>query len=317
MTVKRVLLVLTVPLLPIALIAPSAQARAKPVEPPRAPVATGYGGAVSSVDPYATQVGIDVLKGGGNAVDAAVATAAALGVTEPYSAGIGGGGYFVYYDARTKRVLTIDGRETAPLAMGPNAFVENGTPIPFDQAVTSGLSVGVPGTLATWEEALHRWGTLDLRRAVHPAERVRQGGVLGGATVRQQTVDNASRFADFTSTRSLFLPGGQPPAVGSVFVNEDLAETYDRIGRDGIEPFYRGAIAHDLVAAAQQPPVAPGVTRNVRHGLITLDDLRDYDAMVKQPTRTGYRGLDVYSMAPPSSGGSTVGEALNILERFP
>ncbi len=106
-------------------------------------MAVGHGGAVSSVDPDAT-AGIEVLRKGGNAVDAAVATAAALGVTEPYSAGIGGGGYFVYYDARSRTVHTLDGRETAPLSAGSGLFLENGTPIPFADAVSSGLSVGTP-----------------------------------------------------------------------------------------------------------------------------------------------------------------------------
>ncbi|MEV7239244.1 gamma-glutamyltransferase, partial [Streptomyces sp. NPDC051020] len=116
--------------------------------PPKQAVATGSGGAVSSVNPYASQAGIEVLRRGGNAVDAAVATAAALGVVEPYSAGVGGGGYFVYYDAAKKKVHTVDGRETAPARMRSDSFVDpsTGKAIPFQEAVNSGLSVGVPGT---------------------------------------------------------------------------------------------------------------------------------------------------------------------------
>ncbi|MYT59896.1 gamma-glutamyltransferase, partial [Streptomyces sp. SID7834] len=139
-------------------------ASAPPVPPPKSPVAVGYGGAVSSVDADASAAGIEVLRKGGNAVDAAVATAAALGVTEPYSAGIGGGGYFVHYDARTGSVGTIDGRETAPRSADPSLFLEDGKPIPFNDAVTSGLGVGTPGTPATWEKALDAWGSKPLGR---------------------------------------------------------------------------------------------------------------------------------------------------------
>ncbi|HEY9379272.1 MAG TPA: gamma-glutamyltransferase [Jiangellaceae bacterium] len=293
----------------------AAPAEAAPKAPPKNPVAVGRGGAVSSVDPYATEIGLDVLRRGGNAVDAAVATAAALGVTEPYSAGIGGGGFFVYYDAKSGRVYTIDGRETAPELMEEDAFIgENGLPIPFAEAVTSGLSVGVPGTPATWELALDTWGSIDLRDALRPAARLADKGFVVDETFRQQTADNAARFADFTSTRELFLPGGAPPEVGSVLRNPDLARTYDLLGRRGTEFLYDGRLAEEIVATVMQPPVVPGSTRNVRPGLMRLPDLADYDALLRDPTLIDYRGLTVAGMAPPSSGGSTVGEALNILE---
>jgi gamma-glutamyltranspeptidase / glutathione hydrolase len=291
-----------------------APADAAPQAPSKDPVAIGRGGAVSSVDPYATEIGLNVLRRGGNAVDAAVATAAALGVTEPYSAGIGGGGFFVFYDARTHRVHTIDGRETAPALMEEDAFVENGVPIPFAEAVTSGLSVGVPGTPATWELALDRWGSIDLKDALRPAARLAHKGFVVDATFRQQTVDNAARFADFTSTRELYLPSGAPPEVGSVLRNPDLAHTYDLLGRRGTEFLYEGHLAEEIVATVTQPPVAPGSTRVVRPGLMRLPDLAEYDALFRDPTLIDYRGLTVAGMAPPSSGGSTVGEALNILE---
>jgi gamma-glutamyltranspeptidase/glutathione hydrolase len=296
----------------MVLVAPPAYAA--PPAPPKDEIAIGSGGAVSSVDPYATKIGLDVLERGGNAVDAAVATAAALGVTEPYSAGIGGGGFFVYYDSSSGDVHTIDGRETAPADMAVDSFLENGEPIPFAEAVTSGLSVGVPGTPATWELALDRWGSIKLKDALRPAAQLARKGFVVDQTFQQQTTDNSARFADFTSTRELFLPGGAPPAVGSVLRNPDLALTYTLLGSLGTDFLYEGQLGEEIVATVKQPPVVPGSTRNVRTGLMELPDLADYRALLRDPTLIDYRGLTVAGMAPPSSGGSTVGEALNILE---
>ena len=296
----------------IVLVAPPAGAA--PTAPTKDPIAVGRGGAVSSVDPYATEIGLRVLERGGNAVDAAVATAAALGVTEPYSAGIGGGGFFVYYDARSGKVRTIDGRETAPARMRADSFVENGQPIPFADAVTSGLSVGVPGTPATWELALDRWGSIDLQQALRPAARLANRGFVVDETFRQQTEANAERFAAFPSTRELFLPGGAPPAVGSVLRNRDLARTYTLLGQRGTDYLYDGQLGADVVATVRQPPVDSSSTRLVRPGLMRQSDLARYRALLRAPTLTDYRGLTLAGMAPPSSGGSTVGEALNILE---
>ncbi|MFJ6462493.1 gamma-glutamyltransferase [Streptomyces sp. NPDC091387] len=293
--------------------APSSSA--PPVSPPaKSPVAVGYGGAVSSVDADATAAGIEVLRKGGNAADAAVATAAALGVTEPYSAGLGGGGYFVHYDARTRTVQTIDGRETAPRSADSSLFMENGKPLAFADAVTSGLGVGTPGTPATWKSALDTWGSKSLRQVLKPAERLARDGFVVDSTFRSQTEGNQARFADFPATRKLFLPGGQLPVVGSVFKNPDLARTYDEVGRKGLDEIYRGKLAEDVVRTVRNPPVDPKSSRAVRPGDLTAKDLRSYRALPQAPTKTGYRGLDVYGMAPSSSGGTTVGEALNILE---
>jgi len=282
--------------------------------PPKVPTAVGYGGAVSTVDPDATRIGLEVLRSGGNAVDAAVAAAAALGVTEPYSAGIGGGGFFVYYDASTRRVQTIDGRETAPQAFTETVFTEGGVTIPFPEAMTSGLSVGVPGTPETWDTALDRWGTRSLRQSLRPASRLARRGFVVDTTFREQTQANEARFRDFPASRRLFLPRGALPVVGSRFRNPDLARTYDEIGARGVRTFYTGPIARDVVRTAQRPPVDPAATRPVRPGLMTRADMEAYYAPLRRPTRVEYRGLEVYGMAPPSSGGSTVGEALNILE---
>ncbi|MBA2946707.1 gamma-glutamyltransferase [Streptomyces himalayensis] len=283
--------------------------------PEKTPVAVGYGGAVSSVDADASAAGIEVLKKGGNAVDAAVATAAALGVTEPYSAGIGGGGYFVYYDARSRTVQTIDGRETAPLTADSGLFLENGQPIPFADAVTSGLSVGTPGTPATWRSALDAWGSRSLGSLLKPAERLARDGFTVDATFRSQTESNQARFEDFPDTAKLFLPGGELPAVGSIFKNPDLATTYAELGRKGVGALYSGDMAKDIVRTVNEPPVDPSSGRVARPGDLSLKDLAAYRTKRQAPTKASYRGLDVYSMAPSSSGGTTVGEALNILER--
>lgn len=282
------------------------------------PTSRGFGGAVTSVDPEASRVGLWVLKRGGNAVDAAVATAAALGVTEPYSAGLGGGGYLVYYDAKSGRVHTIDGRETAPKTMPRDAFIdpETGKPYTFTpDLVTSGVSVGVPGTPATWSSALRQWGTYDLRAALKPAADLARRGFVVDNTFRQQTLDNKTRFQAYTTTPRLFLPGGDAPKAGSVFKNPGLANTYRLLGRKGVRAFYTGPLARQIADVVRTPPKSASTTLPVPKGYLTTADLRRYRAIDRAPTRIGYRGYDVYGMAPSSSGGSTVGEALNILER--
>ena len=203
----------------------------------KVPTSVGFGGAVSTVDPEASAAALEVLKEGGNATDAAVAAAATLGVTEPYSSGIGGGGFFVHYDAATGRVQTIDGRETAPASMPHDAFIDPSTGKPYNftpELVTSGVSVGVPGSLATWQRALDRWGTMSLGRTFRPAIHVARHGFVVDPTFRQQTLENKVRFDAFRSTRRLFLPGGDAPQVGSIFRNPALAATYHHIARRGI-----------------------------------------------------------------------------------
>ncbi|MFD4768479.1 gamma-glutamyltransferase [Streptomyces niveus] len=292
-----------------------APAKAPPTTPAKSPVAVGHGGAVSSVDKDASAAGIEVLRNGGNAVDAAVATAAALGVTEPYSAGIGGGGYFVYYDAGSRSVHTIDGRETAPRSADATLFQEDGKPIPFAEGMTSGLGVGTPGTPATWERALDSWGSTSLRKLLKPAERLAKDGFTVDATFRSQTASNQARFADFPASAKLFLPGGELPVTGSVFKNPDLARTYAELGRHGTDALYEGELARDIVRTVRTPPVDPDATRKVRPGDLTTADLAAYRTKRLTPTKVSYRGLDVYGMPPSSSGGTSVGEALNILER--
>lgn len=290
------------------------QAQADP-PPQKEWVVRGFDGAVTSVDEDASAVGLAVLRRGGNAVDAAVATAAALGVTEPFSAGIGGGGYFLYYDAASGEVHSIDGRETAPAAMPRDAFINPATGRPYNfspQLVTSGVSVGVPGTLATWQRALRTWGTLDLAEAIAPSRRLASTGFRVDRTFRGQVEQNLQRFRAFTSTRQLY---GRLPRVGSTFRNPDLAATYRLLMQRGPRAFYRGPLAGEMVRAVRRPPTTEKTKLPVPEGFLARRDLKRYRTIDRAPTHVEYRGLDVYGMAPSSSGGSTVGEALNILER--
>ncbi|MGZ4505140.1 MAG: gamma-glutamyltransferase [Nocardioidaceae bacterium] len=304
----------------------SAGAHATPTTDPsgghyttKTPTSVGFGGAVSSVDPEASRIGLQVLKDGGNAVDAAVATAGALGVTEPYSSGLGGGGFFVYYDAKTGQVHTIDGRETAPASMPHNAFIDPSTGQPYNftpQLVTSGVSVGVPGTPATWQTALDRWGTRSLGQTLAPAEDLAERGFVVDDTFHLQTEENKQRFEAYTTTPKLYLPNGDAPAVGSVLTNPDLAQTYRELGKHGMGWFYNGPIGQEISAAVQHPPKSPTTNLPVMPGYMQPSDVRDYSTILRQPTHVNYRGYDVYGMPPSSSGGSTVGEALNILGQY-
>jgi gamma-glutamyltranspeptidase / glutathione hydrolase len=281
------------------------------------PTAIGTGGAAASVERLATQAAIETLRRGGNAVDAAVAAAAVLGVTEPFSAGIGGGGFMVVYRASDGKVTTIDHRETAPAAMTPTSFWENGAPLPFNDARYSGLSVGVPGTVQGWANALERYGTMTLDEVLAPAIHVALHGFVIDQTFFDQTNANRDFFDDVPASAALFLdPDGTPRDVGTVFTNPDLAATYARIAHLGPKGFYRGAVADALVKTVQHPPIGPTANHVWRPGVIKMGDLHDYVAPERAPTHVTYRGVDVYSMGPPSSGGSTVGEALNILEGY-
>ena len=294
-------------------------ASADPRQTEKDPIAQGSGGAVASVDPQASAAGIEILRKGGNAVDAAVATAAALGVTEPYSAGIGGGGYFMYYDAQSGKVSTIDGRETAPAGMPHDAFIDPATGKPYNftpELVTSGAAVGVPGTLATWQRALDNWGTQDLKKVLHPAIQTASRGFVVDTTFREQTLDNKKRFEAFPDTSELYLPGGDAPKVGSIFKNHDLADTYRLLAKNGPKAFYQGKLAQEIADTVTAPPKSQDTTLPVPAGFITAKDLADYTVVEQAPTKVDYRGFEVFGMAPSSSGGTTIGESLNILEQF-
>ncbi|MES2742836.1 MAG: gamma-glutamyltransferase [Pseudomonadota bacterium] len=279
-----------------------------------APLASGSGGAVATISEPASKAALAILDKGGNAVDAAVAAAAALGVTEPFSCGIGGGGFMMIYLAKDKRVISIDHRETAPAAFTSSAFLDNGQAIDFDQAVSSGMAVGVPGTVRGWQEALSRYGTMSMKQVLAPAVGIASQGFPVDQKMNQFIVRNEKRFSLFSSTSALYLKDGKALAAGSLFRNPDLAKAYRELGSGGVKAFYEGKIGRAIVAAVNQPPLIQGAS--VRAGNMTMADLANYEARLRQPVRSSYRGYDLYGMPLPSSGGMVVAEALNILEAY-
>ena len=292
-------------------------AQAAPYQHTSQPVARGTGGAAATVDKTATDAAIRVLRRGGNAVDAAVAAAAVLGVVEPFSCGIGGGGFMVIR-LPNGRVTTIDSREAAPATMQPSSFFENGVPLEMNAARYSGLSVGAPGTVRGWSLALRRYGSRPLAELLRPAIKVARRGFVVDQVFANQITPNIPWFDDLPATAALYVdPDDTPRDVGSTMNNPDLAKTLRRIARLGPKGFYRGPVAEAIAQAVHAPPTGPGADQTWRPGLLTSADLRAYRAIERLPTRVAYRGYDVFSMAPPSSGGTTVGEALNILEQIP
>ncbi|GLS05888.1 gamma-glutamyltranspeptidase [Chitiniphilus shinanonensis] len=278
------------------------------------PVATGRGGAVATISEPASRAALEILNAGGNAVDAAVAAAAVLGVTDPFSCGIGGGGFMLIYSARDKRVIALDHRETAPGYFTPGVFQQDGKPMDWSAAVPNGIAVGVPGTVRGWHEALTRYGSMPFSKVLAPAIRVASHGFAVTPNFNRIATLNEAKFARFSSTSRLYLRDGKALAVGERFSNPDLAATYRLLARGGVKAFYEGPLAADIVRAVNTPP-ASGDT-SVLGGQMTLADLKDYEARLRQPIRSTYRGYEVYGMPTPSSGGIAIAEALNILENF-
>jgi gamma-glutamyltranspeptidase/glutathione hydrolase len=299
----------------VALSAPTAGAQ------DRQPTANGTGGAAASVDPLATQAAIDVLSAGGNAFDAAIAAAGVLGVVEPYSCGIGGGGFMVFRDGETGEISTLDSREKSPAAMVPSSFFIDGkapTDAQFNVNRYSGLSAGVPGTPYAWDYILRKYGTYTLKDALAYGRIVATEGFTVDKTFFDQTTPNIPYFDDIPSSAAIYLdPDGTPKDVGTVLRNPDLAKTYERIGRLGVKKgFYTGAVADAIVKAATVPPTAATADHTWRPGLLATRDLERYRTKERDAVKLDYFGHEIYGMGPPSSGATTIGETLNILQDF-
>lgn len=280
----------------------------------KTPVATGSGGAVATISEHASQSAMTILNKGGNAIDAAVAAAATLGVTDPYSCGIGGGGFMMIYLAKEKRVITIDHRETAPASVTPALFQENGKEMEYESAKVAGPAVGVPGTVRGWHDALSRYGTMSFKQVLAPAIDAANKGFPVTEHFHQMTVKHEKKLGAFTSASALYLKNGKALPVGTIIKNPDMARAYKEISARGQKAFYSGPMARAIVAAVNTPPVTPGM--RIRGGAMTLADLANYESRIRQPVRSTYRGYELYGMPLPSSGGVTIAEALNILEAY-
>jgi gamma-glutamyltranspeptidase/glutathione hydrolase len=302
----------------VLLAVPSGVRAAEPGGPVQQPVAVGTGGAVASMDTGATQAGIDVLAHGGNAIDAAVATASTLGVTIPFVAGPGGGGFMVIYLARTHQVVTIDGRENCPAACTSTMFIDpaTGQPYGYDYASDQPLATGVPSMVATWAKAVSRYGRNSLGQDLRPAIRVAEKGFRVNADFQQLTESGLPELRAYPASHWLLTSSGNPLPVGYLLRNPDLARTYRLLARYGPSYLYDGPLGRAIVQADDHPVLTPGQSVVALPGIMTTADLKNYQARVQAPTHVSYRGLDIYSMAPPSSSGTTVGEALNILSGY-
>ena len=294
-------------LLPIALVL--ASCATQPDQRREAPVQTA--GAVSTADPRATAAGVEILRRGGSAADAAMAVMLALTVVEPQSSGIGGGGFLLYHDAAAGRLRSYDGRETAPAAAGPNRFLrQDGSPMPVGEAIPGGLSVGVPGNLRLMADAHRLHGRLPWAALFEPAIRLARGGFE--VTPRLHARLGGARLAMIRRSeqgRALYLTAdGQPRPAGSRIVNAPLAALLEDLAQGGTDRFYRGAAGERLRRTVAGSPVNPAT--------ITAEDMAAYRVRTRDPICGHYRTYRICGMGPPSSGGIAVFTILKQLERF-
>ena len=280
-------------------ITPSNAQTGKPVE--------GKTGMVASAHPLSSKIGLEILKKGGNAVDAAVATAFGLGVAEPNASGLGGGGFILIYLARTKEVITIDYREMAPLKASPDMYRLTPQGKVVDDEITVGhKAVAVPGTLAGLTLALSKYGTMSLREIMAPAIQLAEEGYPVSKTLNGLMKDNYDKISKFPAAAQIYLKDGLPYEIGDKIYLKDLAKTYRLIADKGPDVFYKGEIAE----AIEKEMKGSG------KGLIAREDLAACRPVFRTPVRGSYRGYEIISMFPPSSGGTHVIQLLNILEGY-
>jgi gamma-glutamyltranspeptidase/glutathione hydrolase len=264
---------------------------------------------VVAAEPLAAEAGREILRQGGSAADAAIATELVLGLVEPQSSGLGGGAFLVYWDAKTRSLATFDGREAAPAAAKPDRFMRNGKPMPFETAVLSGLSVGVPGLLRTLEAVHKKYGKLPWASLFAPAIKLAENGFP--VSQRLNVLLNESRPDKFAPAAQAYFfdENGKPPEQGKLLKNPRYAETLKAIAERGADAFYSGPIADAIVKAVNQASSIPGD--------MTAADLSGYVAKERDPICVTYRARQVCGMGPPSSGELTVGTVLKLIEPFP
>ena len=262
-------------------------------------------GMVVSAEPIASQVGLDVLIDGGNAVDATIATAFALAVVFPKAGNIGGGGFLLYRDASTGTADIVDFRETAPAGATPTMYLgPDRNPVP-GLSTDGYLSIAIPGTVAGLAAAHERYGLLPWHRLLRPAIQLARYGFPVSEALARSIEKAAPVLGRYPSAAAVFLPGGKPPAVGSIFKQRELARTLSRISRYGADGFYRGSVAEAIESDVR-----------AHGGILTREDLAGYRVRIRRPLEGTYGEYRLLVVPPPSSGGALLLEILNMLEPY-
>ncbi|MDC0993639.1 gamma-glutamyltransferase [Alphaproteobacteria bacterium] len=265
---------------------------------------------VAVANPHAATAGARVLKEGGTAADAMVAVQAVLGLVEPQSSGIGGGAFLVWFDATTRKLTTLDGRETAPMAATPRLFQKaNGERLKFWEAVVGGRSVGVPGTPALMESAHKKWGRKAWKDLFVEAIDLAESGFAVSPRLAALLANDANRLRQFSDTEAYFFRDGEPLPEGSRLTNLEYADVMRRMADEGARVIYSGDISQAIVDTVRGAKNNPGV--------IAIKDLNTYKVKERPAVCASFRGYQVCGMGPPSSGALTVGQILGLLDQFP
>ncbi len=267
---------------------------------------TGKQGMVATEQAFATQIGLDILKKGGNAIDAGVAVGFALAVVLPNAGNIGGGGFMMIHDAKTNQNIALDFRETAPAGAVRDMYLDSAGNVVSGRSLYTHLASGVPGSVAGFAQALKKHGTMKLADVIAPAVKLAEDGFIVSPNLALMLEAEKDNLGKWASTKAIFFKDGRPLRAGETLVQKDLAKSLKLIAKQGPSAFYEGDIAKKIVAEMK-----------ANNGLITLDDLKKYKVVEREPIHGQYRGFEVMSMPPPSSGGIHIIQMLNILERYP
>lgn len=263
-------------------------------------------GMVATEQELASRIGLDILKAGGNAVDAAVGIGFALAVALPNAGNLGGGGFMMVHDAKTGKSVALDFREVAPLKATRNMYLDDKGNVINGKSLYTHYAVGVPGTVAGMEHALKKWGTMPLDKVIAPSIALAEKGFPVSETLAKILRQEQKNMGKWPATTEIFWKDGAPLKRGDLLVQKDLAQSMRLIAQQGAKAFYEGAIAQKI--AAETAPHA---------GAVTLQDLREYKVAEREPVRGTYRGHEVVTMPPPSSGGTHLVQILNMLEQWP
>ena len=265
----------------------------------------GKQGMVASEQELATQVGVEILQQGGNAVDAAVAVGFALAVVLPNAGNIGGGGFMVLHDGKSGENFTVDFREMAPSKASRDMYLDEQGNVVDGKSLYTHFAVGVPGTVAGMEYALKKWGSLPLEKVIAPAIKLAEEGFIVSNTLAATLQEETETLGKWESSKKIFFKNDRPLVAGERLVQADLANSLRQIAQQGAKAFYEGEIAQKIVAEMEK-----------HNGLITLEDMKGYQSVERKPIVGEYRGYKIVTMPPPSSGGIHLVQILNMLENY-